>query len=266
MESTQSILFLISSNKYNQIITSKIRGLLLMIFGNFGIVRIVDLSLGEKEAVRTSIFSSRWRKLRKTSLKILDLDTKNCTNIDIEDLDLDDDAVVRWVNQILALYKCTKLEAFPLIRPSLHVDYSHEIDKWICFALSKKVEKLNISVYMYQYAHYLTGEDPYSFPHQLFNEEISNNNHSSLKHICLEYCRLNLPPNFGGFCSLKSLISLLNVQLTKAAMLNISTNCLSLEWLSTESFSSTSKRFKFGSGFYSCPLKHLYISCCDDDL
>lgn len=100
----------------------------------------------QKEAVRTSIFSSRWRKLWKTSLKILDFDTKNYTHIDIEDLDLDDDAFVRWVDQILALYKGTKLEAFRLIRPSLHVDYSHEIDKWICFALSKKVEKLNISV------------------------------------------------------------------------------------------------------------------------
>uniref|UniRef100_A0A5B7B669 F-box domain-containing protein n=1 Tax=Davidia involucrata TaxID=16924 RepID=A0A5B7B669_DAVIN len=218
-----------------------------------------------REAVTTSVLSRRWRYLWRTSLS-LDFDVTNMTGDnshmcgfrtqDPNYSQQDNDGFVRWVNQILALHCGARIESFR-VEHWLGVEYSHDIDQWIQFAVDKKVQKLDIHLSKANSFSWLG--QLYVFPYWLFSQDGGMG--STLKHLSLSACTLSLPPNFSSFSNLTSL-TLKNTCVTEEIVLKILSNCLCLQWLSIADCCCPN-RLKFASGCPPLKLKHLNISCCN---
>jgi hypothetical protein len=109
---------------------------------------LVDIlsRLSMPEAVRTSVLSRRWKPMWTYRSSCLDFDNKFFSFCD--DSDADDyiyESKVNRVNQILNAHNGTAIKEF---RVQFCLDNRHQsdIDKWINFALHKRVEKLALQL------------------------------------------------------------------------------------------------------------------------
>ncbi|PON61203.1 F-box domain containing protein [Parasponia andersonii] len=217
--------------------------------------------LSMRDAVRTSILSRRWRHLWKTSLENIDFGVLKMPRDGTKCSYCDNNAFVKCVSQILAQLCCgTTIESFKLSRRLRSPKkYSREIDKWIQFVADKKVQKLDVdlSAICPNWEGY-DRKKVFLFPYWLFS---SQDKGSALKYLTLNSYTFNLPPKFSHFSSLSSL-TLKCVVMTEENLINILSNCISLQCLSmTVCFCS--RHLKFASGSCSSPsLKYLSVIDC----
>ncbi|ONH98373.1 hypothetical protein PRUPE_7G247200 [Prunus persica] len=151
------------------------------------VVSIVSL-LPLREAVATSILSRRWRYVW-SSTTTLNLETVNFEDpetvnyfcqLDYDKRDQEEgQKYVNWVNHVLEQHSGQSIERFRVIF-FLDNEFSSSIDKWVQFAMEKRVQTLELDLLT-------TGggwhDDDYTFPYKLLGmekEEFASNGIPSL--------------------------------------------------------------------------------------
>nr|XP_011458548.1 PREDICTED: F-box/FBD/LRR-repeat protein At5g22700-like isoform X1 [Fragaria vesca subsp. vesca] len=191
------------------------------------LVSIVSL-LSLKEAAATSVLSRRWEKVWKhtTNLNFEDLDLSvgdNCRCFKALEQNLRDEKsrnYVNWVDRVLVQHEGHNIERFRAFF-FLNSRFTNPIDKWIEFAMQKRVQVLELQFFVKQY--YCT-RDNYAFPENLIG--LGGEGESS-KHIpTLHSCRYNNV----GFKFLK-VLRLQHIGMTDEVLEYFLSNCPVLERL-----------------------------------
>ncbi|XP_074306561.1 F-box/LRR-repeat protein 25-like [Silene latifolia] len=147
-----------------------------------------------KDAAKTSILSKRWRNLwaQRTHLDFNHLVILPETDPDVENIDSVTSAqkskYINWVNQVVDLHCIQQINTF---RVCFEFDSNdaHHIHKWVKFALSKKVENLELNLVSYEYESvYSIGLD-ILYPPSLLNSGIG-----FLK--TLHFCKIDVSGDF----------------------------------------------------------------------
>ncbi|OMO52821.1 hypothetical protein CCACVL1_29062 [Corchorus capsularis] len=211
------------------------------------LVYILSL-LPMEEAARTCILSHRWRKVW-TFVPVLNFDGSK-TLYDYEKIDLDHNEkkkildlekhrYINWVNTVLKSYKGPAIEEFK-VRFDLDLHFCCEIDRWIRFALDKKVKRLELDLKNYQGCRQ---QKCYQFP------LLSNN-----------YTMKRLRSRTLGFPSCKSLTALIlkEINVNGDVLQHFISSCKFLERLSIRGSNSLIS-LNFGSPIF---LKYLEIIYC----
>ncbi|KAK6116438.1 hypothetical protein DH2020_049900 [Rehmannia glutinosa] len=125
-----------------------------------------------KEAIATSILSRRWRYLW-TFIRRLDFDgTELLLKVEStkEDhkivLDNERRNYVRWVDHVIASHKGSAIEEFRVFF-NLDKAYEKSIDGWLRFALSRKVQKLELNLTEAAFTRSRKDHEFYTFPYTL---------------------------------------------------------------------------------------------------
>ncbi|GAY65372.1 hypothetical protein CUMW_240580, partial [Citrus unshiu] len=131
--------------------------------------------LSMKEAARTTILSSRWRYLWNSFTGCLNfekpltmayLEAKAHLGLEAEPLARERFMFMSWVNQVLGSHHGQLMEG---LRICFDVDYNNnDIDKWVQFAVEKKVQKLELDFSGVRYDCYERSSGQYTFPSHLF--------------------------------------------------------------------------------------------------
>ncbi|KAL7095322.1 hypothetical protein ACP275_10G016800 [Erythranthe tilingii] len=180
-----------------------------------------------KESARTSVLSSRWINLWKHTPS-LNLDAP-FTPFEVRDIEKYN--FVRWVNCVIRSHKAPTLKEF-VVRFTLDRENRHEITRWLEFAFSRRVEKLEFDFYGYHDASYY-----YRFPEKFLTlEGPLSNKFKSIKVLSFKY--LNVTDEDIDF---------------------FLRNCPLLEQLIVHGSEKISKLEICGS---SLRLKHLDMHCC----
>lgn len=151
------------------------------------IVSIVSL-LPLKEAAATSILSRRWRYVW-SSTTTLNLETVNFEDpetlryfcqLDFDKRDEEEgQKYVNWVNHVLEQHSGQSIERFRVIF-FLDDEFSSTIDKWVQFAMEKRVQILELDLLAIGGGWH---DDDYTFPYKLLGmekKEIASNGIPSL--------------------------------------------------------------------------------------
>jgi hypothetical protein len=112
-----------------------------------------------KEAGRTSVLSRRWQKLW-TFVPNLNFDAQERLNYDylvdhrgkrrLERLyRIERTKYVKWVNGVVKLHRAPVIDQFR-VSFDLVVDYRHDLDNWVKFAIEKRVQRLELSFDKYR--------------------------------------------------------------------------------------------------------------------
>ncbi|EYU41906.1 hypothetical protein MIMGU_mgv1a0231983mg, partial [Erythranthe guttata] len=179
------------------------------------------------ESARTSVLSSRWINLWKHTPSLnLKAPVTPFAVRDIEKYNF-----VRWVNCVIRSHKAPTLKEF-VVRFTLDRENRHAITRWLEFAFSRRVEKLEFDFYGYHDASYY-----YRFPEKFLTlKGPLSNNFKSIK--VLSFKCLNVTDEDIDF---------------------FLRNCPLLEQLIVHGSEKISKLEICGS---SLRLKHLDMHCC----
>ncbi|KAL7095319.1 hypothetical protein ACP275_10G016500 [Erythranthe tilingii] len=102
-----------------------------------------------KESARTSVLSSRWINLWKHTPSL----NLNAPFTPFAVRDIEKYNFVRWVNCVIRSHKAPTLKEF-VVRFTLDRENKHAITRWLEFAFSRRVEKLEFDLYGYHDASY----------------------------------------------------------------------------------------------------------------
>lgn len=190
--------------------------------------------LSLKEAAATSILSSQWRHIWASSCTILDfLDETICCFLILhpELRDQKRRSYVDWVDQVVEQHTGPTIEQF---KACFYLDhrFTSSIDKWIQFALKKRVQVLVLDFCSF------VGEDPYTFPCKVLGG-LEKGSH-------------------GGFESLR-VLHLTNVVVTGEVLDCLLSNCQVLERLTVRATRNLVYIRVVGPLI---PLKYLVIRSC----
>ncbi|TMW99057.1 hypothetical protein EJD97_003114, partial [Solanum chilense] len=168
---------------------------------------VLDKILGSlplKDAVKTSMLSKDWRYKWVTRAE-LDFRSGFYTSFN------ENQEAMKIIYQVLRLHQGPILK-FALDRPDLICD--RDIDNWMLFLSKKNVQEFTLQIF--------TGSE-YHLPSYLFTFK-------QLRHLKLEMCFFQPPPNFKGFSNLIS-INLQHVIFDPSIFRNLITKCPLLESL-----------------------------------
>ncbi|TQD86687.1 hypothetical protein C1H46_027710 [Malus baccata] len=140
-----------------------------------GLLSSIVSLLPLKEAAATSILSRRWQYLWSSTMN-LDLDAKfelgeylfRFMVMEPELKDQEQHRYVSWVDNVVEQHRGPTIEHF---RACFYVDFrfSSLLDKWIQFAMNKRVQVLELVFYL-EFSNRIS-DDLYPFPHKLLGLE-----------------------------------------------------------------------------------------------
>uniref|UniRef100_UPI0005C8973D F-box/LRR-repeat protein At3g58900-like n=1 Tax=Fragaria vesca subsp. vesca TaxID=101020 RepID=UPI0005C8973D len=190
------------------------------------LVSIVSL-LSLKEAAATSVLSKRWQNLWKytMTLNFQDVDFSvgdnfHCYINPVQELrDRKSRKYVSWMDRVLEQHQGQYIERFSRAYFFLHSGFKNSIDKWIEFAMQKRVQVLELQFLIPKYDY---ARDNYAFPYTLLGE--------SFKHMypylpTLQSCHYNI-----GFKFLK-VVRFQHIGMTDEVLDYFLSNCPVLERL-----------------------------------
>ncbi|KAA8520032.1 hypothetical protein F0562_014294 [Nyssa sinensis] len=179
-----------------------------------------------EDAVRTGVLSHRWRNLWKyiTNIKFVFEPSWETSTTGKE--------IVQPLNQFIRNYLGEKIKAFT-VELAFHHSISDEVDSWIQFATSKKVEKLNLDfdVSNHHIPDSARGDHPYKLNPCIFKCE-------SLEMLTLRWCVIELP-QLTSLHNLKQ-VYLRQMELPEDAIYRLTSNSPVLEVLNLEDCNGTS--------------------------
>ncbi|KAL3512618.1 hypothetical protein ACH5RR_025335 [Cinchona calisaya] len=133
------------------------------------IISILSL-LTLKQAAATSVLSRRWRELWSFTLRLDFLAAEALNLLDRLEgvLVRERHRYVRWVNKVLR--SCSKGNNIEEFRVFFNLDISSKksIDKWLMFALSRKVQRIELNLTLDGGTSSRRDEDCYTFPCKFF--------------------------------------------------------------------------------------------------
>uniref|UniRef100_A0A7N2RCA6 F-box domain-containing protein n=1 Tax=Quercus lobata TaxID=97700 RepID=A0A7N2RCA6_QUELO len=163
--------------------------------------------LSSKEACRTSVLSHTWKHLWPFFSGTLNFDDPS-TRMDIafrrKKSEFEMNRFVERVNSILKSHRASTLEGFR-VKFELNNCYKHHIDKWIDFAISKRVKSLELDLSK------CTFENVYEFPLERVKVSVGI---KSLTSLTLERVHVTseLLENFLSSCPLLELLHVSSVR------------------------------------------------------
>ncbi|KAL7001314.1 hypothetical protein U1Q18_002464 [Sarracenia purpurea var. burkii] len=208
------------------------------------IIETILTKLPIRDAVMTSILSSRWR-YKWTNLTQLVFDDKCVTFSDDQGLEVDEDNLVKFVTRFLFLHDG------PIHKFSLSGKYwqsSADIDQWLLFLSRKKdIKELVLE---------LGEREWFRVPACLFSCQ-------KLNRLELIRCELEPPPTFKGFLCLKYL-NLYQVFIAPDAVENLISSCPLLESLTLSYFDSLALTIRAPNLKYLCLEGEFKDICLED--
>ncbi|KAI5393643.1 hypothetical protein KIW84_060680 [Lathyrus oleraceus] len=163
-----------------------------------------------KEAVRTSVLSSKWRNKWYTLPNLV------FSNAALQDRMVFESKFIKMVDHVLLLHSGS-INMFKLSDSGhdiFSVNVATDIDRWILYLIGKSIKELVLEVLMDEF---------YKIPWCLFSCQ-------SLHRLKLYSCWLNPPTTFEGFKNLRSL-DLDQISMTQDAFENLISSCPLLEHL-----------------------------------
>ncbi|CAN1234784.1 Putative F-box/LRR-repeat protein At5g25860 [Linum perenne] len=211
------------------------------------VIKIVS-GLPLKEAVRTSVISKRWINLWKSANLVMDFDysnelkvTRDHSHIELDELEMAElwPQFKNWVSEVLNQHKASRTIKFRIaFMLTEKCDLKEDIDRWIEFAISKRVEFFDLA----------------------FTLDLMT---SSLDHAFLQdyYNHINTLTGLSDIRSLRSL-RLSYVHIQAYVLEHIIANCPLLEELSLNRLERVTTLRVVGSAHSPLPLKRLEVTMC----
>ncbi|TVU16663.1 hypothetical protein EJB05_40238 [Eragrostis curvula] len=189
------------------------------------LLRTILSRLTQKEAVRMSILSKKWRRLWKCYPKVVfTRATVRSTDATVGHHTTRRIRFIRGVNSVLRQLRSSILQKF-VIKFGLRKRHTRHIDRWIHFSAASKSKHLVLDLSPGPKGSRDT-DDIYIFPVEIFDASGG----SYVKSLHLGFVLLASPSDFCGFKNLKKL-SLHNVCVT-GELEHMLLQCAVLEWLS----------------------------------
>ncbi|XP_042497541.1 F-box/FBD/LRR-repeat protein At1g13570-like [Macadamia integrifolia] len=176
-----------------------------------------------REAVRTSTLSRRWKYVWRTSANF-DFDAKSMLGIQNHPAYWQESTskFIRVVDQTLKLLQDFKVDRFRICW-DMNNRHGSNLHRWVKFAITSGAKELHLDLYP------RPDYDLYILPSGL----LGSGKRSSLNHLHLSFCALNILrpyPGFEGFESL-TILSLKHVFLTEKDVEDLLCHCSLLECL-----------------------------------
>ncbi|KAL6281874.1 hypothetical protein ACE6H2_012810 [Prunus campanulata] len=221
----------------------------------FSIVSLLPL----KEAAATSVLSKRWQYVW-TSTTTLNFDAKFEVHENLwrffqmkpELKELETRRYVDWVNTVVEQHRSPAIERFRVCS-SINSRFTSSTDKWIHYAMSKRVQILEL---VFRFDFVTPYPELYQFPHKLLG--LKNDSTSKLTHMHSDIPILHSCGSNVGFKFLK-VLHFQYVDVTGEVLEYFLSNCQVLERLTVNSAMNLVKLRVVGP---SIALKYLDIQWC----